>query len=200
MIVFVGINKNVYIIYRKKMKEFKVIVAATSSNMAIGVNNTIPWSIPSDMANFKNLTSKTCDPHLKNAVIMGRNTWTSIPDKFKPLKGRFNIVVSRNPSLRADLSIPIEVAFAGSFEEALCIANQQENIENIFVIGGQALYAAAIASPLCYKIYFTEVFLDVPQADAFFPPLPPFRYTITYASEIEEENGVKFRFLTFSNT
>ena len=198
MIVFVGINKTRLYHLQEKMKDFKVIVAAASSNMAIGVKNTIPWSIPSDMANFKNLTSKTCDPRLQNAVIMGRNTWTSIPDKFKPLKGRFNIVVSTNPSLRADLSIPIEVAIAGSFEEALCIANKQDNIESIFIIGGQALYAEAIASPMCSKIYFTEVFLDVADADAFFPPIPPSKYVVTYQSEIEEENGIKFRFLTFS--
>lgn len=180
------------------MKDFKVIVAAASSNMAIGVKNSIPWSIPSDMANFKNLTLKTCNPRFKNAVIMGRNTWTSIPDKFKPLKGRFNIVVSTNPSLREDLSIPIEVGIAGSFEEALCIANKQDNIESIFIIGGQALYAEAIASPMCSKIYFTEVFTNVADADAFFPPLPPSKYVVTDQSEIEEENGIKFRFLTFS--
>jgi dihydrofolate reductase len=180
------------------MKDFKVIVAAASSNMAIGVKNSIPWSIPSDMANFKNLTSKTYDPRLQNAVIMGRNTWTSIPDKFKPLKGRFNIVVSTNPSLRADLSIPEGVAIACSFEEALCIVNKQDNIADIFIIGGQALYAAAINSPMCSKIYFTEVFTEVVDADAFFPPIPPSKYVVTYQSEIEEENGIKFRFLTLS--
>ncbi len=191
-------KQNTFISSIGKMKDFKVIVAAASSNLAIGVKNSIPWSIPSDMANFKNLTSKTLDPRFKNAVIMGRNTWTSIPDKFKPLKGRFNIVVSTNRSLRADLSIPEEVTIASSFEEALFIANKQDNIESIFIIGGQALYAEAINSPMCSMIYFTEVFTNVADADAFFPCLPPSKYVVSEQSEIEEENGIKFRFLTFS--
>ena len=57
---------------------------------------TMPWRLPSDMAYFKELTSRTADPSKQNAVVMGRKTWESIPIKFRPLAGRVNIVLSRS--------------------------------------------------------------------------------------------------------
>ncbi|KAG2489029.1 hypothetical protein HYH03_012467 [Edaphochlamys debaryana] len=73
---------------------FQVVVAATPS-MGIGKDGKMPWDLPGDMAYFKQLTSSTRDSSRQNVVIMGRNTWQSIPAKFRPLKGRLNIVLSR---------------------------------------------------------------------------------------------------------
>ena len=67
------------------MKNFVVIVAAAASNMGIGRLGELPWKIPGDMAMFKQVTTTTRDVRKRNAVIMGRKTWQSIPKKFRPL-------------------------------------------------------------------------------------------------------------------
>ena len=93
-----------------------LIVAATLDN-GIGINGQLPWSIKADMAFFLKTTrdfgrrtvfpsaplESACDEFPENIVIMGRKTWDSIPAKFRPLKGRQNIVLSRNSEFRSKL-------------------------------------------------------------------------------------------------
>jgi dihydrofolate reductase len=76
------------------MLRLTLIVAATRSN-GIGQNGRLPWRLPKELAYFAQVTSNAPDGHA-NAVIMGRNTWESIPERFRPLKKRVNIVISRN--------------------------------------------------------------------------------------------------------
>lgn len=81
------------------MTKFALIVAATEE-LGIGLLSNLPWRIPKDMAFFKQATTYVPkefeNRNVKNAVIMGRVTWESIPPKFRPLDNRYNIVVSRN--------------------------------------------------------------------------------------------------------
>lgn len=75
----------------------QLVVAASRNGYGIGKEGTLPWKLPADMAYFRDLTSTTRSGSAKqNAVIMGRRTWDSIPSKFRPLKGRINIVLSRS--------------------------------------------------------------------------------------------------------
>ena len=67
------------------MKSFEIVVAATASNFGIGKLGGLPWKLPGDMAFFKTLTTTTIDNKKQNAVIMGRKTWESLPEKFRPL-------------------------------------------------------------------------------------------------------------------
>ena len=76
------------------MSRLTVVVAATQSN-GIGQSARLPWRLPKEMAYFAQVTSNAPEGRA-NSVIMGRNTWESIPKKFRPLKGRVNIVISRN--------------------------------------------------------------------------------------------------------
>lgn len=71
------------------------VVVAYEQERGIGFNKDMPWKLPTDMAYFKRLTSGVVEHGNQNAVIMGRATWDSIPEKFRPLKGRVNIVISR---------------------------------------------------------------------------------------------------------
>ena len=72
-----------------------LIVAACGKSLGIGKNGQLPWQLRREMKHFASLTSTTKDPNLCNAVIMGRKTWESIPVKFRPLKNRLNVILSR---------------------------------------------------------------------------------------------------------
>ncbi|XP_026316371.1 dihydrofolate reductase-like isoform X3 [Hyposmocoma kahamanoa] len=72
------------------------LIAAACDNMGIGVNGTLPWRLKNEMAYFSKMTSGVTDSSKKNAVIMGRQTYDCIPDKYRPLSGRVNIVLTRS--------------------------------------------------------------------------------------------------------
>ena len=116
----------------------------------------MPWSLPPDMKRFKEITSSLPDganPGSFNVVIMGRKTWDSLPPKSKPLAGRINIVISSN----AELQLPAGTLLAADFESAVKQARQIPFHHQIFVIGGQSIYAAALASGQLDYISTTRV-------------------------------------------
>ncbi|MCW4464121.1 dihydrofolate reductase [Glutamicibacter sp. MNS18] len=111
------------------------IWAQTGSGI-IGEAGTMPWHVPEDLKHFKRVTAG-------HPVIMGRRTWESFPDKFRPLPGRTNIVLTTNTGsfeqLRAAGAEP-----AQSLDEALALAARSEGSEEIWIIGGGAVYAQAM--------------------------------------------------------
>lgn len=125
------------------------LIVAMAKNRIIGRDNQMPWHLPADFAYFKKVT-------LGHPVIMGRKTFESIG---RPLPGRRNIVVSRNPAFRAD-----GVEVVASLEQALDACQGEE----VFVIGGATLYAEAL--PRVDRIFLTEVDA-LPAGDTLFPPL-----------------------------
>lgn len=171
------------------MRPFSVIVAF-DSQYGIGKNGQLPWALPMDLKNFKEITSTVTDPAKKNAVIMGRKTWESLPEKFRPLPGRLNVVLSRkNP-----IDLPVTVLVSKSLDEALNKLSTP-NIENIFVIGGGQIYAQAMTHPLCQKLYVTHVQGNY-DCDAFFPPISKDFFPIS-ASEQFQEAGFSFQFCNY---
>lgn len=127
------------------------LVAAVARNGVIGRDGGIPWRLPEDMAHFKELTTG-------HAVVMGRKTWESIPERFRPLSERRNVVVTRNPEWRAE-----GAERAGSIEEAL---RQLGDEPHVFVIGGAEVYAVAL--PYADELVLTEVDAEI-DGDTFFP-------------------------------
>ncbi len=130
------------------------LIAAVGANGAIGKDNGLLWKIPEDMAYFKATT-------LGRPVIMGRKTWESLPERFRPLPGRHNIVVSRNAAYTAS-----GASLCLSLEAALAAAGPGE----VFIMGGAELYALSL--PVADRLYLTRVD-DAPAADAFFPEVSP---------------------------
>ena len=136
-------------------RDFQIVVALCDGG-GIGFKGQLPWKVPADMKHFRQLTSAVRDPTKHNAVIMGRKTWESIPEKFRPLKDRFNIVLSR----RAEMHLPHGTAKATSFDEALRIAaspSQCDTVENVFVIGGGEVFREVIGKKNCAALHMTHI-------------------------------------------
>ncbi len=173
-----------------KMK-FALVVAAEKNN-GIGKNNTITWKLPSDLKFFSDVTTRTHDHALHNAVVMGRKTWESLPEKHRPLKNRLNVMLSRN----SDIKLPDNVILANSLDEALQKIGNLKNVEHVFVIGGATLYAEAIDHPDCQTIYLTRI-EQAFDCDAFFPQIDENKFYIKERSGMKHENGIDYEFLTY---
>jgi dihydrofolate reductase len=126
------------------------LVAALSANRVIGRDNTLPWHLPGDLQYFKRIT-------MGKPLLMGRKTYESIG---RPLPGRTNIVLTRNPHFAAS-----GIVVVASPESALQLARQEE-AEELMVIGGETVYREML--PLAQRLYLTEVHAHV-DGDAFFP-------------------------------
>ena len=132
------------------------IIVAIGTNRVIGKDNNLPWRIPDDLKRFKELTSG-------HPVIMGRKTWESLPEKFRPLPGRTNIVVTRNADYKAE-----GVMVTDSFSSALSAAERADGANEIFIIGGGEIYKEALTS--ADRLYLTLV-EDETLGDTFFSSL-----------------------------
>jgi dihydrofolate reductase len=126
------------------------------------------------MAHFKALTAG-------HTVIMGRKTWESLPERFRPLPGRRNIVISRQP----DYAAP-GAELAGSLEMALALAS---TAATVFIIGGEQIYTQAMA--VADRLEITEVDLE-PEGDAWFPEIA----TVDW-EKMAKKLGNGFAFVTF---
>jgi dihydrofolate reductase len=172
------------------------IIAAVDEKLGIGKANALPWRLSGDMQHFKEITIAPADS-LQNVVIMGRRTWESLPDKFKPLPGRSNVVLTRNKSM----VLPAGVLKFDSLQTALGeFIHRQPKDESfngdIFVIGGAGVYAEAIENPFCRKLYITHV-QQTFDCDAFFPEFHT-RFKLINKSSILTENGIKYCFAEYS--
>jgi dihydrofolate reductase len=128
------------------------LIAAVARDGAIGRDNDLLWNDPRDQKHFRATT-------LGCPVIMGRRTWDSLPERFRPLPGRRNIVVTRNATWQAS-----GAEVAQSLAEALTLV---ADVAKAFVMGGGQLYAEAL--PLADELVLTEVDASFAEADTFFP-------------------------------
>jgi len=158
------------------------IIVAASTNLVIGKNNELPWHIPSDLKRFKELTTR-------KRVIMGRKCWESIPEKFRPLRNRNNIVISRDYTYVADGAFVLSDLNQFIIEYVDSSFNYGP-IED-FVIGGAEIYKQFF--PIAKKLYLTEVLGEV-EGDTYLEGFNPEEWNLTNMSEVLEENGFKFIF------
>ena len=120
----------------------------------IGRNGTIPWKIPMDTKWFAYATSYPFIEGKLNAVVMGRKTWDSIPDSFKPLKNRLNFVISKSTDTT---SYPESVTLCKSYESAMEILLARDDVGKIFIMGGSHVYEQAIKDSRVVEILSTRV-------------------------------------------
>merc|ERR1719464_2254132 len=127
------------------------------------------------MAHFKNVTMAVPAPVAGNsgmklnAVVMGRKTWESIPEKFRPLTGRVSVVLTSKASEADFVSpYPADVLVAPNVAGAVDLLSHREDVAEIFVIGGQAAYEEAMKMPACARLFVTRVAKEFP-CDVFFP-------------------------------
>lgn len=150
------------------------LIAAISKNRVLGKDNDLIYKIPEDQKRFKDITSG-------HPIIMGRKTYESIG---RPLPHRTNIVITKNPQLRAPGCIVVN-----SLDDAIAEAKKTEQNE-IFIVGGGQIYERAL--PVADKLYLTIIDEEA-EGDAFFPPYDEFK-KIVFQQEGEHE-GLKYKFL-----
>ena len=157
------------------------LIAAVARGGVIGKNNALLWHLPEDMRHFKRAT-------LGHPVIMGRKTWDSLPARLRPLPGRPNIVVTRNPQWHAD-----GAQRAASLNEAIALV---ADVPQAFVIGGAQLYAAAL--PHADELVITEIDADF-DGDAYFPAWDRRQFIETHRAThpAGEANPFGFAFVTY---
>ena len=158
------------------------IIAAIGKNRELGKDNKLLWHISEDFKRFKDLTSG-------HIVIMGRKTYESLPEKFRPLPNRTNIVVTRN----SNFTTINQLIVVGSIEEA--IESAKSKIQNpnseIFIIGGASIYEQGIK--YADKLYLTLVEKEYPDADAFFPDYSQFKKIVS--EEKHQDDIYTYRFV-----
>jgi dihydrofolate reductase len=153
------------------------LIWAQSTGGVIGRDGGLPWHLPEDLAHFRQVT-------LGHPVIMGRRTWESLPDRFRPLPDRRNIVLSRRSGFTAR-GAEVARSLAGA------VALAAESAEQAWVAGGAEVFRAAC--DLAEVAEVTEVEVDVP-GDAFAPPLAG--WTLRHAGDWRTSTtGLRFRFL-----
>jgi len=132
-------------------------IAAVAANRVIGMGGDIPWRgrIPGEQLIFRDYT-------LGKVVIMGRKTWLSLPEKFRPLPDRINIVLTSTPDIKSD---HIELS---SVEEALLFCDSLKERKEAVLIGGQKVYEHGLR--YCDRLYLTRLEAIFP-GDTFFPEL-----------------------------
>lgn len=177
-------------------RTYQVVVAATR-DMGIGKDGKLPWNLPSDLKFFKEITVKTSDPGKKNAVLMGRKTWESIPVEKRPLPGCLNVVLTRSGSF--DIATAENVLICGSVASALellAAAPYCLSIEKVFVIGGGEILRETINAPGCDAIHISEIETSI-ECDTFMPAIDYSVFQPWYSSFPVVENNIRHSFTTY---
>ncbi len=161
----------------KIIPNLSIIVAADSNN-GIGIENTLPWHLSDDLKRFKAITTG-------NTIIMGRNTWFSLPKR--PLPNRRNVVLTLEPLHEEGAE---EIHTLDAVFDAL-----DANTEN-FIVGGESMYRQFL--PYCSKVYLTRVIGDF-KTDTFFPELNPDDWKLIEEGDTQNDSksNIAYRYLLF---
>jgi dihydrofolate reductase len=155
------------------------LIAAVARNGAIGRDHQLVFDEAADRRHFRQAT-QGCP------LVMGRKTWNSLPPRFRPLPGRRNVVLSRDPGFVAPGAEVVH-----SLDQALALLT---DANQVFVIGGAQVYAQAL--PRAQRLVLTEIDADF-AGDTFFPPWPREAFSATSRRHEVNADGVAFDFVTY---
>uniref|UniRef100_A0A663FA28 Dihydrofolate reductase n=1 Tax=Aquila chrysaetos chrysaetos TaxID=223781 RepID=A0A663FA28_AQUCH len=202
-------------------------IVAVCQNMGIGKDGSLPWPpLRNEFKYFQRMTStshveavlsegfylyfgdliqriatlrtkKTEHNCKQNALIMGKKTWFSIPEKNRPLKGRINIVLSRELK-----ETPKGAHYLSkSLDDALALLDSPElksKVDMVWIVGGSSVYKAAMEKPINHRLFVTRILQDF-ESDTFFPEIDYKEYKLLteypgVPADIQEENGIQYKF------
>ena len=152
------------------------LIWAQSTSGVIGRDGAIPWHLPEDLARFKTLT-------MGHTVVMGRRTWDSLPERFRPLPGRRNVVLTRN----RDFAAP-GADVVGSIDDAID--------EQTWVIGGSEIYHLALSAATRCEVTEVEIDLRLQDGDALAPVLDE-SWIGTSGYWHDSSSGLRYRFHSY---
>ncbi len=159
------------------------LIAAIAENYVIGKDNDLIWHLPTDMKFFKDTTAG-------HHVIMGRRNYDSIPEKYRPLPGRTNVIVTRNENFKAN-GCPV----FHSLKDAVAAAIKSGDMEP-FIIGGGQIYKIALEQGLIDRMYLTHVHEEF-DGDTFFPEFDETEWEIVsskvYPADEKNEHAFTIR-------
>ena len=150
-----------------------IIVAYCKGN-GIGKNNTLPWHIPQDLKHF----SKVTKGNNNNMVVMGRNTWESLPKK--PLPNRFNAVITNTLSMNSN-----NIKTFKSFEDVLQFS-REKSFSDVWIMGGEQIYNSALKIDIVDEIHATIIDEEY-DCDTFFPDILNSKYKLVFEKDIGEK-------------
>ena len=165
------------------------LIVAQENKGGIGANNGLPWNIPDDLAYFKKVTTHVTTILQQNIVVMGRKTWESIPEKFRPLNDRINVVLTKN----RNYIVPEGVKLFHSKNDVLKFIRGK----NTFIIGGASLYNLFMDD--ADKIYLTHIYTNYATCDTYFPKTPDY-FKLSNVSSFLYCNNHHYRNLVYVNT
>lgn len=160
------------------------IIVAVSENNVIGKDNQLVWHLPADMKFFKEKTTG-------HFIITGRKNYESIPEKYRPLPNRTNIVVTRQKNYHAPFALVMP-----SVETALTFAKEKSEEGEVFIIGGAEIFGQTLG--ICNRVYLTRIHHSF-DGDTFFPDLNKAEWTLTHSEKhvADEKNKYDFTFETW---
>tara|TARA_B100001142_G_C14304695_1_gene644312 strand:- start:988 stop:1488 length:501 start_codon:yes stop_codon:yes gene_type:complete len=159
------------------------IIVAMCKNRGMGFKNTIPWHLSSDLQRFKYLTTSFEN---KNNVIMGRKTWDSLPNKYKPLPKRKNIIISSKKDIIKQENVIV-------YNDINLIKNHYKEInKNTWIIGGTQIYDYALENDLVKSILVTVIDNEF-ECDVFFPEIPS-KFQLKHESPYKLENSIIYKY------
>ncbi|MEI9947218.1 MAG: dihydrofolate reductase [Chitinophagaceae bacterium] len=157
------------------MGVFISFVVAAAKNNVIGKDNQLVWNLPNDMKYFKNVTWGM-------PVVMGRKSFESMG---KPLPGRKNIVLTRQPGWKAEGTIPVK-----TLEDAMFLVKEMD-VKEMMVIGGGEIFKMAFEK--AKRIYITRVDAE-PEGDAYFPAIDPKVWRLVSQKDYEADEKHKYNY------
>ncbi len=145
------------------------IIVASCLEYGIGFQNKLCWNIPEELKFFRNITTSCLCKNKKNCIIMGKNTWYSLPNA--PLKNRINIIISQNnyDNIKKEIEEMKDVKIFRTIDEAFLYVDSEDIIEKGFIIGGAEIYNTCLEKYLKYinSIYWSIIYDKRYESDKF---------------------------------